>query len=158
MSVLKALKALLRPSDSAPAPDPREVAAKEREMTVLAIQKDLKHMAKLTQNLRNSVLQNANRFLFYANTLLSSEPDNSDLRYLAQYVPHVKKLMEGHVKWHLEQVNDLNMLLSLTVSKSLIERFANALQDKCAKIEKIKNINTNAEMKALDSILKMNGY
>ena len=143
------------PPDSQPQPNPREALALRKTAMVDQIEK----IVSLTTTLKNPMKKICERFAFYGKILLENDKlSEHDLNYLERYIPYVYKITKSHVKWRLENINSLDFFNTLVKSKQIIVRFTNALQDKCEKIKSAANLDFNAEISALDNMLKRSGF
>ena len=143
-----------------PHSDPPPVISfeEQRARRLEKITQELANLESPVHSLSDPMKQTCERFLFYAKLLATQSAMESHLTFLERYVPHAFKIIESHVKWRLEYKNDLQLLWSLTQSKAILIRLANALQEQSASLEQAKNLDFKADMAALDNILKISGY
>ncbi len=79
-------------------------------------------------------------------------------RFLDKYLPITHRILDEHKRLSGMKVSSDEVKDSLARSHEMLERLANAFTDEYAALQQNDAINFNAELSALDAVLKMQGH
>lgn len=129
----------------------------QKENDIKTVTNCLEYLDKQSKNLKNlnSIVK---RIVKDSNVLIENNITSDNLNFLLHYIPIVTKIIEEHVRYRECSRNNLNLFWNLVKSKNILIRFSQTLYDRSKSIETHKVEDFSAELSALDSILKINGY